>query len=81
MSPERPTREINEKPPDSEEPTTKEVVENKAICASFLDLQTSDYKINEQILAKAQHDDQAILAETEIKLYIVAHRLVKFNNK
>ena len=62
-------------------PQTKEATGNKAICASILDLPTSGYKINEEILYKAQHDAHTTLTKAEVEPFIIAHMSVKFNNK
>ena len=66
---------------DTEQPTTKEKPGDLEVCASILDLPTSDYKINEGIVAKAQNDHHTTLSKAEVEPFIITQRVLTFNNK
>ena len=74
-----PPKHQAEEPIDTDQLRTKEKTGDVGICASILDLPTSNYKINEEILAKAQNDDHTTVTKAEVEPFIINQRLVTFD--
>ena len=70
----RPSEQQAEKRIVTDQLTTKKKTRDLRICTSTLDLPTSDYKIYEEILAKAHHDDNKTIRKAEIEPFIIVQQ-------